>query len=71
MSSSTWYDGCATGIFPAPIRRGSRWSRWPDTDIDAIERALAAGVTDDELKQLSRVLERQRLANRPAIGVAQ
>jgi hypothetical protein len=48
------------GTLPKPIKRGKKWSRWPDVEIDLVEQALTRGATDEELKTLARELMTDR-----------
>lgn len=34
ISKSTWYDGVNRGVFPPPVRIGSRNVRWRASDIE-------------------------------------
>lgn len=63
---STVWDDVREGTLPAPVRRGSKWSRWPSGEIDRIEAAITAGATDDELQALVRELIEARTAGRNA-----
>jgi len=37
VSKSTWWSGCKTGRFPAPVRNlGSRITVWKESDILAL-----------------------------------
>ena len=62
MSPSTLYEHVAEELFPPPIRRGPRWSRWPKSEIEEIERALVRGVSDAALRELARKLIERRQA---------
>ena len=62
MARSTTWECVREGTVPAPIRRGPKWSRWPSGEIDRIERAITAGVSDDELRALVRELMEARTA---------
>ena len=63
--SSVW--GCVReGTLTAPIRRGPKWSRWPSDEVDRIERAITAGASDDELRELVKELTEARSAGRDA-----
>lgn len=57
--SSVWCMALA-GTLPKPIKRGKKWSRWPDVEIDLVEQALTRGATDEELKTLARELMTDR-----------
>jgi len=66
MARSTTWDCVREGTLPPPIRRGSKWSRWPSAEIDHIEAAIAAGASDEELRALVRELIEARAAGRAA-----
>lgn len=53
--SSVWCMALA-GTLPKPIKRGKKWSRWPDVEIDLVEQALTAGDSDEKLRTLTREL---------------
>ena len=57
--SSVWCMALA-GTLPRPIKRGKKWSRWPDVEIDLVEQAITRGATDEELKTLARELMTDR-----------
>lgn len=59
--STVWGD-TRDGTLPPPIRRGPKWSRWPSGEIDLIERAITAGASDDELRELVKELTEARTA---------
>lgn len=66
MARSTTWDRVRDGTLPPPIRRGSKWSRWPSDEIDRIEAAIVAGKSDDELRELVRELVAARIAGEVA-----
>lgn len=51
-SRSLIYKLITNGLFPPPIKYGSRMSVWPETEVDAIICARIRGESDDELKAL-------------------
>lgn len=59
---STIWDDVRQGTVTEPIRRGLKWSRWPSDEIDAIERAIVAGASDDQLRALVKRLTEARAA---------
>lgn len=65
MARSTIWGRVRDGTMPPPIRRGTKWSRWPQSDVQRVEAAIVAGATDDELRALVRELLDQRAAGRP------
>jgi prophage regulatory protein len=62
LSRSTCYQQVAQGLMSRPIKLGTRAIGWPREEIDAINAARVAGQSDDEIRQLVRRLEAQRLA---------
>jgi prophage regulatory protein len=62
MARSTAWDCVREGTLPPPIRRGSKWSRWPSGEVDRLEAAIVAGATDDELRALVKELIEARTA---------
>jgi predicted DNA-binding transcriptional regulator AlpA len=66
MARSTTWDCVSEGTLPPPVRRGTKWSRWPSGEIDRIEAAIIGGASDDELRALVRELIEARAAGRAA-----
>ena len=60
VARSTVWCMALAGTLPKPIKRGKKWSRWPDVEIDLVEQALTRGATDEELKTLARELMTDR-----------
>ena len=52
ISRSALYRGIQSGLFPPPVKVGDRSSAWPDSEIELIARALIAGASPDEIRQL-------------------
>ena len=46
------YMRIAAGLIPAPIKIGRRVSGWPAREITAVNEAIIAGQTDDEIRHL-------------------
>lgn len=40
VSQGTWYNGIATGIYPAPVKLGTRSTAWKVEDIRALIEKL-------------------------------
>ena len=40
VSKSTWWEGCKTGRFPAPIKLTERTTVWKLSDIDMLVSSL-------------------------------
>lgn len=45
IGRSTWWKGVAEGLFPQPVRLGSRCTRWRKSDID---RLIQHGTDTDQ-----------------------
>jgi prophage regulatory protein len=56
------YDDIKQGLFPRPIKIGSRASAWKADEVAAINTARIAGKSDDEIKGLVKQLEAARAA---------
>lgn len=59
-SRSTVYLRVQQGLFTKPVRLGRRAVGWPASEIAALNAALIAGLSDDEIRQLVRDLETAR-----------
>lgn len=59
-SRSTVYLRVQQGLFTKPVRLGRRSVGWPASEIAALNAALIAGQTSDEIRQLVRELEAAR-----------
>lgn len=51
-STSTLYRKVADGTFPAPVALGPRAVAWIDYEVAARNRAVIAGLAEDELRDL-------------------
>jgi len=36
VSKSSWWNGCRSGIYPAPVKLSARTTVWKESDIDAL-----------------------------------
>lgn len=36
VSKSSWWNGCKSGIYPAPVKLSKRTTCWRESDIDAL-----------------------------------
>ena len=52
MKRPTLYEHMAKGLFPRPVKLGSRFAAWPKHECDAVLSARIAGKTDDEIRSL-------------------
>ena len=57
------YADIAAGLFTKPVKLGRRMSGWPDTEVEALNRARIAGKSDVEIKELVRRLEAARMGS--------
>lgn len=56
------YDRISSGLFPAPVKLGTRTSVWPENEVDACNDAVIKGKSPDEIKTLVKQLQAQRQA---------
>jgi prophage regulatory protein len=54
------YRHIALGLFPKPVKIGTRSSAWPEDEVDAVQLAQLGGATPDQIKALVTQLHRQR-----------
>jgi prophage regulatory protein len=60
FSRSLIYERIAKGLFPHPLRTGARLALWPSHEIAALNRAIVAGKSDQEIRMLVTQLEAAR-----------
>jgi prophage regulatory protein len=60
LSRSTIYQRIADGLWTKPVSLGARAVGWPSDEIDAINSARVAGMTDGEIRILVAKLEADR-----------
>ena len=60
--TKTLYDRIKSGLFPKPIRIGARLSAWRASEVVAVNDAIAAGMSNDELRAVVQALEVARKA---------
>lgn len=60
-SHTSIYNDIKAGLFTRGVRIGQRSVGWPDTEVDAINRARIAGKTDAEIMALVDKLHADRL----------
>ena len=60
LAASTLYDRVSDGLFPKPVKISKRSTAWPEHEVSAINRAIVAGRSDAEIRQLVRDLVSQR-----------
>lgn len=59
-SRSTHYLRISQGLFTKPVRLGPRAVGWPSSEVEAINAARIAGMTDNEIRVLVLKLEAAR-----------
>ena len=60
---STLERDIADGIFPPGVKLGQRAVAWPEYEVDQINRAVIAGKSPDELRELVRhIVSKRRTA---------
>lgn len=62
VSRSGHYHDIASGLYPRRVKTGRRAAADIEHEADAINRARAAGKTEDEIRALVRELEAARAA---------
>lgn len=60
LARPTVYLRAKQGLFPRPVKLGSRMAAWPENEVAAINAARIAGKSDDEIRELVARLERER-----------
>jgi prophage regulatory protein len=61
FGTTTLYERIKAGLFTRPIRIGARLSAWRASEVDEINRAIVAGKTDAEIRDLVKTLENARV----------
>ena len=61
-SRSTLWADIKKGLFPHPVRIGPRSVGWPASEVAAINRAIIAGKSEAEMRELVQRLESARQA---------
>lgn len=59
-SRSGLYAAMADGLFPPGVKVGARSVAWPRHELDALNTARAAGLSDEEIRALVRRLVADR-----------
>lgn len=60
-SHASIYNAIRAGLFTRPVPIGSRSVGWPNTEVEAINRARIAGKTNAEIMALVERLHADRL----------
>ena len=66
-SRSNFYRDIADGLWTEPVALGPRYSAWPAHEAEALIRARIAGATPDEIRNLVRLLMKQRKELMPRV----
>ncbi len=61
LPKSSFYEKIKQGLMPPPISLGERAVAWVDFEIDAVNRALLAGASKEDIKALVLNLVEQRI----------
>ena len=59
-SRSSHYLDIQQGLFTKPVSLGRRAVGWPESEVDTINAARIAGLSDDEISELVKTLEAER-----------
>ena len=60
-SDASVYNAIRSGLLPTGVAIGQRARGWPDHEIDLINMARVAGRSEEQIRQLVRRLQVQRL----------
>lgn len=60
LSRSTIYSYIQQGLWIKPVRLGVRSVGWPDYEVAALLSARISGRSDDEIRELVKLLEAKR-----------
>ena len=61
-SDASIYNALRDGLFPVGVQIGQRARGWPDYEVTAINTARIAGKSDDEIRDLVKLLHSKRMA---------
>ena len=56
-SDASIYNAIRDGLFPVGVQIGQRARGWPDYEVTAINTARIAGKSDDEIRDLVKLLQ--------------
>jgi prophage regulatory protein len=60
-SDATIYNAIREGLWTTGVAIGQRAKGWPDYEVDAIIAARIAGKSDDQIRELVKVLHAKRI----------
>ncbi len=60
-SDASIYNAIRAGMFPVGVQIGQRAKGWPDYEVKAINSARIAGKSDDEIRNLVKLLHSKRM----------
>jgi len=60
-SDASIYNAIRSGLFPPGVQIGQRAKGWPDYEVRAINIARVAGKSDDEIRELVKLLHSKRI----------
>ena len=69
-SDASIYNAIRDGLFPVGVQIGQRARGWPDYEVTAINTARVAGKSEDEIRDLVKLLHSKRMALDIFKGVA-
>ena len=69
-SDASIYNAIRDGLFPVGVQIGQRARGWPDYEVTAINTARIAGKSEDEIRDLVKLLHSKRMALDIFKGVA-
>jgi prophage regulatory protein len=59
-SHASIYTAIRAGLFPTGVAIGRRSKGWPSNEVQAINAARIAGKTDEQIRELVKVLHAKR-----------
>ena len=62
-SDASIYNAIRVGLFTKGVPIGQRSKGWPDDEVHAINAARIAGKSEEEIRELVKMLHEQRAAN--------
>jgi prophage regulatory protein len=60
-SDASIYNAIRAGLVPVGVQIGQRAKGWPDYEVKAINTARIAGKSDDEIRNLVKLLHSKRM----------